>query len=203
MTLSISGTWLTRDLSVNRLLGEQILASALPKKKKSNIFFQYAAPYSQSYFTSEQPLDSLGEGGKYSQDYPAALDVGYDEYIKYMGDWAAKRGFAFQHQPAFNQPNDQSQAVAVTPVPELEANPGSIAPYRRFVGAAHLAGRTIITAEFGQTALGAFRARITDIVNLVTGAFAGGVNGKTLHGYAYSGEYPETSWPGCTVLWYL
>lgn len=171
--------------------------------QKSNMFFQFAAPYNHSYFVSEEPRDSLGEGGKYSQDYRAALDVGYGEYIKYMADWAEKRGFAFQHQPAFNQPNDQSKAVVVTSVPELEANPGSIAPYRRFVGAAHLAGRNIITAEFGQTALGAFRARVTDIVNLATGAFAGGVNGITLHGYAYSGECPETTWPGYTVLWYL
>ena len=89
-------------------------------------------------------------------------------------------------------------------VPELESLGFAlnINLYRKFTGAAHLAGRNTISTEVGAVPGGAYKLRIPELKALFDGSYAAGVNTMVVHGYAYSGEYVNTTWPGYTPFQY-
>lgn len=89
-------------------------------------------------------------------------------------------------------------------VPELESlgfkNDTDL--YRQFTGSAHLAGRNIISTEIGAVHGGAYKLRVPELKAIFDGSFAAGVNTMVIHGYAYGGEYFNTTWPGYTPFQY-
>lgn len=89
-------------------------------------------------------------------------------------------------------------------VPEVESLgfKESIDLYRQFTGAAHLAGRNVISTEIGAISGGAYSLRVPKLKNLFDQSYAAGVNKMVVHGYAYSGEYVKTTWPGYTPFQY-
>lgn len=89
-------------------------------------------------------------------------------------------------------------------VPELESLSfvGSIDNYRQFTGAAHLAGRQIISTEIGAVKAGAYTQTVPSLLHLFADSFATGVNQLIVHGFAYSGNYFNTTWPGYTPFQY-
>lgn len=94
--------------------------------------------------------------------------------------------------------------MAIVQIPELESLgfSESISQYRQFTGAAHLAGRNVISTEVGAVLGAAYKMRVPELKALLDGSFAAGVNVMVIHGYAYSGEYVGTSWPGYTPFQY-
>jgi hypothetical protein len=90
--------------------------------------------------------------------------------------------------------------VSHVQVPELESLgfKSDIDLYRQFTGAAHLAGHNVISTEIGAVLGGAYKLRIPQLKSLFDGSYAAGVNTMVVHGYAYSGEYFDTTWPGYT-----
>ncbi|KAI8305015.1 hypothetical protein K4K59_012523 [Colletotrichum sp. SAR11_240] len=166
----------------------------------TNAWGGYLPPYNVTYTLGEYATD----GGPYVQDYKSALGQGYLEYLEHYNTWASAKGLKLSTQPAYNMPVDMTQAVAHVQVPELESLgfSESINEYRQFTGAAHLAGRNVISTELGAVLGSAYKQTIPNLKALLDGSFAAGVNNVVLHGYAYSGQYPGTTWPGYTPFQY-
>ncbi|KAJ0342183.1 hypothetical protein COL26b_000679 [Colletotrichum chrysophilum] len=166
----------------------------------TNAWGGYLPPYNVTYTLGEYATD----GGPYVQDYKSALGQGYLEYLEHYKTWASAKGLKLSTQPAYNMPVDMTQAVAHVQVPELESLgfSESINEYRQFTGAAHLAGRNVISTELGAVLGSTYKQTIPNLKALLDGSFAAGVNNVVLHGYAYSGQYPGTTWPGYTPFQY-
>ncbi|KAI8212848.1 hypothetical protein K4K52_006995 [Colletotrichum sp. SAR 10_76] len=166
----------------------------------TNAWGGYLPPYNVTYTLGEYATD----GGPYVQDYKSALGQGYLEYLEHYNTWASAKGLELSTQPAYNMPVDMTQAVAHVQVPELESLgfSESINEYRQFTGAAHLAGRNVISTELGAVLGSTYKQTIPKLKALLDGSFATGVNNIVLHGYAYSGPYPGTTWPGYTPFQY-
>ncbi|KAI5919751.1 hypothetical protein F4810DRAFT_465504 [Camillea tinctor] len=158
------------------------------------------SPYNVTYTLGEYEID----GGPYVQDYKTALGQGYLEYLEHYKNWTSSKSFKLSNQPGYNMPIDMTQAVQYVQVPELESLgfSESINEYRQFTGAAHLAGRNVISTEVGAVRGEAYKVRVPALKNLFDGSFATGVNSMVIHGYAYSGEYVGTNWPGFTPFQY-
>ncbi|KAI7973218.1 hypothetical protein EIK77_004495 [Talaromyces pinophilus] len=75
--------------------------------------------------------------------------------------------------------------------------------YRQFSGPAHLAGKTVISNEMGAVKVPAFSLTIPDLLFRIKRAMSGGVTMNVLHGSPYSGDYPNTTWPGYTAFFYV
>ncbi|KAJ0270470.1 hypothetical protein COL940_011644 [Colletotrichum noveboracense] len=166
----------------------------------TNAWGGYLPPYNVTYTLGTYATD----GGSYVQDYKSALGQGYLEYLEHYNSWASAKGLKLSTQPAYNMPVDMTQAVAHVQVPELESLgfSESINEYRQFTGAAHLAGRNVISTELGAVLGSTYKQNIPNLKALLDGSFAAGVNNVVLHGYAYSGPYPGTTWPGYTPFQY-
>ncbi|KAK0613195.1 hypothetical protein B0T14DRAFT_410679, partial [Immersiella caudata] len=165
-----------------------------------NLWNSYGEPYDTSYTVDGQTTD----GGKYAEDYRLTLTEGYNDYLRYHEEWAKKRGMSHSSQPAYNMPLDMSSAISILGAPELESLGfgESIENYRQFTGAAHLSGRNIISTEIGAQRGGAYNQPIPGLLTLLKDSFAAGVNNLVIHGMAYGGPYPGTTWPGYTPFQY-
>jgi hypothetical protein len=88
--------------------------------------------------------------------------------------------------------------------PECEtlAFGGNIDGYRQFAGPANLAGKRIISSESGAQFGNAFQQTAPQVIRYFKGEIAGGVNQFIIHGYPYSGDYGNTTWPGFTTFDY-
>ncbi|KAI1344239.1 hypothetical protein F5Y15DRAFT_365918 [Xylariaceae sp. FL0016] len=166
----------------------------------TNTWGGYLPPYNITYTLGEYVMN----GGPYVMDYKTVLSQGYDEYVQHYNDWASSKGLQLSNQPGYNFPIDMTQAIAKVQVPELESLGFSenINQYRQFTGAAHLAGRNVISTEIGAVLGGAYKQRLPELKGLFDGSYAAGVNKMVIHGYAYSGEYVGTTWPGYTPFQY-
>ncbi|KAF4918596.1 hypothetical protein CGCVW01_v008706 [Colletotrichum viniferum] len=161
----------------------------------TNAWGGYLPPYNVTYTLGGYATD----GGPYVQDYKSALGQGYLEYLEHYNTWASDKGLKLSTQPAYNMPVNMVRAF-----PELESLgfSESINEYRQFTGAAHLAGRNVISNELGAVLGSTYKQAIPNLKALLDGSFAAGVNNVVLHGYAYSGQYPGTTWPGYTPFQY-
>ncbi|PVI04053.1 hypothetical protein DM02DRAFT_694583 [Periconia macrospinosa] len=157
-------------------------------------------PYNITYTLGEYMTD----GGPYVEDYKAVLTQGYLDYVEHYNEWASSKGVQSSNQPAYNLPIDMAEAVSHVQVPELESLgfKEDIDLYRQFTGPAHLAGRNIISTEVGAVSVGAYKLTIPKLKTLFDQSYAAGVNTMVVHGYAYGGQYYNTTWPGYTPFQY-
>lgn len=104
----------------------------------------------------------------------------------------------------------KARVIPFMDVPELESLgfEDDINRYRQFTGAAHLGGRNVVSTELGAVNDGVYKLTTRRLSQIIFKSFTSGVNRVVLHGYAYSGAYPETTWPGhtpfsydCTEVW--
>ncbi|KXH64066.1 hypothetical protein CSAL01_01313 [Colletotrichum salicis] len=109
-----------------------------------------------------------------NDDYRLTLQHGYEEYTRATSEWAHERGLQYSNQPAYNLPLNILTWPA-TPVVSSEAG-------------------AVSGASYTQT--------IPDLLRTVRRGLAGGVSTNVFHGYAYSGAYSQTTWPGYTVFSY-
>lgn len=78
----------------------------------------------------------------------------------------------------------------------------NIDAYRQFAGPANLAGKRIISSEAGAVYGLVYQQSIPDLLWDLRRSFAGGVNQFILHGYPFSGNYGNTTWPGFVTFNY-
>jgi hypothetical protein len=98
----------------------------------------------------------------------------------------------------------KSATIPLVGAPELESLgfSESIDNYRQFTGPAHLFGRNAISTEIGAQRGGAYAQTLPTLLSLFRDSFAAGVNTLVIHGFAYGGPYPGTTWPGYTPFQY-
>ncbi|KAL2797241.1 hypothetical protein BJX66DRAFT_323443 [Aspergillus keveii] len=155
--------------------------------------------------TFECVLDTEDEGLSFVNDFRATLVAGYKEYLTAPSDWAHDLGVKFSAQPVYGSVMDMLSAIPSLDAPECESLSFSdnIDMYRAFSGPARLSGKRIVSNEMGAVRGSAYNYHLPSLLFSVNRAFIGGVNKMVLHGQAYSGAYPNTTWPGHTPFTYM
>lgn len=74
--------------------------------------------------------------------------------------------------------------------------------YKQYAGPANLAGKRIISSEAGAISGYVYQQTLPDLLWDIKRSIAGGVNQYILHGYPYSGNYGNTTWPSFTTFSY-
>ncbi|KAJ8082407.1 hypothetical protein PM082_008262 [Marasmius tenuissimus] len=135
-----------------------------------------------------------------TEDYRDTLTSLYAEYMLAFNDWAASIGLQFSNQPAYNFQLDVGASAAIPAVPEIESLALPLIDYaRQLSGGVHLGNRPIFSSETGARFGRAMAFTMAQLLEDSKRQFAGYVNLLVIHGYSYSGAYPETTWPGlCT-----
>ena len=72
--------------------------------------------------------------------------------------------------------------------------------YRQYAGPAHLAERRIVSSECGAVKGEGFVQTLPELMWKVKRSYAGALNQFVFHGYPYSGQYGNTTWPVFTTL---
>lgn len=75
--------------------------------------------------------------------------------------------------------------------------------YHQFSGPAHLSGKNVISNEMGATDVPAYSLTIPNLLFHVKRAAVGGVTMNVFHGSPFTGNYPNTTWPGYTTFAYM
>ncbi|GAB1316813.1 hypothetical protein MFIFM68171_07023 [Madurella fahalii] len=165
-----------------------------------NLWNGYGDPYDTSYVLDGWPAD----GGKYAEDYRLTLNEGHQDFLGEYQRWATSRGLHHSAQPAYNMPLDMSSTIPLVGTPELESLGfgQAVDVYPQFTGPAHLFNRTAISTEIGAQRGGAYNQAIPTLLNLFRDSFTMGINTLSIHGFAYNGPYPGTTWPGYTPFNY-
>jgi len=74
--------------------------------------------------------------------------------------------------------------------------------FRQITGPAHLSGSSTISIEVGGVSYAAYGQSIPDLLSRIKRSLAGGITMHIIHGSPYSGNYPNTTWPGYTGFEY-
>ncbi|GFF92501.1 hypothetical protein IFM60648_09770 [Aspergillus lentulus] len=137
-------------------------------------------------------------------DYRRTLNAGYQDYIAHFSQWANRIGIQYSSQPAYNLPLEMLGDISLSDAPECESLGFSdnVDAYRQFSGPAHISNRNVISNEMGAVNKPAYMLTIPELLYSIKRAWSGGVNMVVLHGYTYSGNYPNTTWPGYTTFGY-
>ncbi|KFA81139.1 hypothetical protein S40288_01012 [Stachybotrys chartarum IBT 40288] len=113
-------------------------------------------------------------------------------------------GVKFRHQPAYNLPLEMLSDIPLLDTPEGESFGfgGSYESFREFVAPAHQSGKKVISSELGASPTPAYSQTIPALLDEIKRSIAGGFSQHVLHGFPYSGNYPNTTWPGYTTFFY-
>ncbi|GIK03432.1 hypothetical protein Aspvir_007501 [Aspergillus viridinutans] len=101
-----------------------------------------------------------------------------------------------------NLPLEMLGDIPLSDAPECESLGFSdnVDAYRQFSGPAHISSRNVVLNEMGAVNKPAYMLTIPELLYSIKRAWSGGVNMVVLHGYTYSGNYPNTTWPGYTTF---
>lgn len=138
-------------------------------------------------------------------DYRTVLTSAYQDYINHFEEWSHARGVEYSNQPAYNLPLEMLRNIPSVDAPEGESLgfEDSVTSYRQLSGPAHISGRNVVSSEMGAVSGPAFNLTIPQFLYHGKVGFAGGITQQVLHGAPYSGNYPNTTWPGYTTFYYL
>ena len=138
-------------------------------------------------------------------DYRTVLTSGYQDYIDHFEEWSHARGVEYSNQPSYNLPLEMLRNIPSVDAPEGESLgfEDSVTSYRQLSGPAHIAGRNVVSSEMGAVSGPAFNLTIPQFLYHGKVGLAGGITQQVLHGAPYSGNYPNTTWPGYTTFYYL
>ncbi|KAL1892393.1 hypothetical protein Sste5346_007131 [Sporothrix stenoceras] len=158
--------------------------------------------FSESFVTDEPDA-----GHSHVAAYRTTLTEGYGEYLDALREWAKScfgGDVAWSSQIGYNMAVDMQALVAKADLPECEdlAFASNIDAYRQFTSPAYLANKNIVSAEVGAVLGHAYQMTVPRWLQLIHRLFAGGVNAVVMHGLAYSGAYPNTTWPGYAPFTY-
>ncbi|KAI3611660.1 secreted protein [Moniliophthora roreri] len=139
----------------------------------------------------------------FAEDYRDTLSSLYIDYMTAFNEWSHSIGLLFSNQPAYDFQIDVAASAAIPDVPEIEslALP-LIDEARQLSGGVHLGNRSIFSSETAARPNFAVSLPMSELLADSKAQFAGHVNLLMLHGYPYSGPYPNTTWPGiCTFAY--
>ena len=125
-------------------------------------------------------------------------------YLSTFTSWAELMGLQYSAQVSYDMAMDMQQNIPKVNAPECESLGFGhlIDGYRQYSGPANLAGKRVISSELGANPNEAYQLTLPGLLWDITRSLAGGVNMFVLHGYPYSGMYPNTTWPGFTTFAY-
>ncbi|ROV88303.1 hypothetical protein VMCG_10483 [Cytospora schulzeri] len=168
----------------------------------TNAWYAGSTVYPELYQYGEYTLDNQSV---HEPNYYAVLGSGYQDYIDHFEKWSHFRGVHYSNQPAYNLPLEMLRMIPSVDTPECESLgfDDSLSSYRQFSGPAHLSGRNVISSEMGAVSGPAYNLTIPQLLFHIKRSLAGGVTQHVLHGSPYSGNYPNTTWPGYTPFYYL
>ncbi|KAJ7454766.1 hypothetical protein FB451DRAFT_1279269 [Mycena latifolia] len=155
--------------------------------------------------TANQTFDfgSTVDWAKFLEDYQDTLTSLYVDYMSTFRDWSHTIGFEFSNQPGYNFHLDVAASAAIPDAPEIESlGVPTIDEARQLSGGVHLGNHTIFSSETGANFGASFAIRMSDLLLDAKTQYAGGVNVALLHGFPYSGAYPNTTWPGIVTFGY-
>ncbi|OBR14858.1 Secreted protein [Colletotrichum higginsianum IMI 349063] len=149
-------------------------------------------------------LDTPDQGEGYVNDYRAVLAKGYQEYLATLSRWLQSLGLGLSSQPSYNMPMDMEASIPFVDAPECESLQwhDNVDGYRQFSGPANLARKKVISNELGAISGRAYSLTIPELLFAMNRAVSGGVNQFVIHGQSYTGNYPQTTWPGYTAFIY-
>ncbi|KAG6359492.1 hypothetical protein INS49_013013 [Diaporthe citri] len=149
-------------------------------------------------------LDTPGHGQAYVNDYRAALAAGHQEYLTTLSEWLQSLGVRLSSQPSYNLPMDMEASMPYVDAPESESLQwhDNVGGYRQFSGAANLARKDVLSNELGAVFGRAYSFTIPELLFAMNRAVSGGMNQFVIHGQSYTGNYPQTTWPGYTAFIY-
>ncbi|KAF2643404.1 hypothetical protein P280DRAFT_394111 [Massarina eburnea CBS 473.64] len=137
-------------------------------------------------------------------DYRKVLNDGYQDYVSHFQNWSHSIGMQYSTQPAYNLPLDMLDDIPLIDAPEGESLGFKqiVDAYRQLGGPAHLYNKSVVSTELGAVQVPPYSLRVPDLLRQTKQSFAGGFTMNVLHGYAYSGTYPNTTWPGYSTFWF-
>lgn len=155
----------------------------------------------QTWYITDEP----DAGNKHIADYRETLGDLYGEYLDTFTSWAESLGLQYSAQVSYNLAMDMQQNIPKVNAPECESLGFNhlIDGYRQYAGPANLAGKRVISSELGANIEDVYQQTMPNLLWDFKRSIAGGVNQFVLHGYPYSGNYPNTTWPGFTTFAYL
>ncbi|KAK1453408.1 hypothetical protein CMEL01_05067 [Colletotrichum melonis] len=177
------------------------IATCLPFLiQRENYWAAQNLPYGESFLSQ----DNNTMVSRCNDDYRLTLQAGYEDYILTTSEWARKRGLEYSNQPAYNLPLNMLDSIPLVNAPEGESLGFNDSPslYRHVSGPAHMARNPVVSSEAGAVNGASYTQTIADLLRTVRRGLAGGVSMNVVHGYAYSGVYAQTTWPGYTVFAY-
>ncbi|KAI8267686.1 hypothetical protein K4K58_007307 [Colletotrichum sp. SAR11_239] len=194
--------WWTHDFADSfRTQRGYDIATCLPFLiQRENYWAAQNLPYGESFLSQ----DNKTLVSRCNDDYRLTLQHGYEEYIRATSEWAHERGLEYSNQPAYNLPLNMLDSIPLVNAPEGESLGFNDSPslYRHLSGPAHMARNSVISSEAGAVNGASYTQTIQDLLRTVRRGLAGGVSMNVFHGYAYSGVYAQTTWPGYTVFSY-
>ncbi|KAK2728329.1 hypothetical protein CKAH01_11126, partial [Colletotrichum kahawae] len=194
--------WWTHDFADSfRTQRGYDIATCLPFLiQRENYWAAQNLPYGESFLSQ----DNNTLGSRCNDDYRLALQHGYEEYIRATSEWAHEGGLEYSNQSAYNLPLNMLDSIPLVNAPEGESLGFNDSPslYRHLSGPAHMALNSVISSEAGAVNGASYSQTIPDLLRTVRRGLAGGVSMNVFHGYAYSGVYAQTTWPGYTVFSY-
>jgi len=110
----------------------------------------------------------------------------------------------YSAQVVYNLPMDMLANVPHVNAPECESLGFGhlIDGYRQYAGPANLAGKRIISSELGAQPSQVYSQTLPELIWDIQRSVVGSVNQFVLHGYPFSGSYPNTTWPGFSTFTY-
>ncbi|KAI1415147.1 hypothetical protein F5Y13DRAFT_178211 [Hypoxylon sp. FL1857] len=175
--------------------------NCLPFLIRADIFWSaIAVPYGETFVSMNQ---TFAEGC--NDDYRIVLQEGYEEYVQAAREWSHARGGEYSNQPAYNLPLNMLDSIPLLDAPEGESFGFNDNPdiYRQMGGPAHMAGIPIVSSECGAQMTTGYTQSLQDLLWHMRRGLATGITMNVLHGYAYSGTFVNTTWPGYTVFSYV
>ncbi|THW43029.1 hypothetical protein D6D22_04627 [Aureobasidium pullulans] len=164
--------------------------------------------FSTSFGSSVIPIyyvtDEIDSGASYVADYRQTLTNLNAQFLQTLTSWAHSIGVQSSTQVVYNLPMDMLANIPDVDAPETETLGFShnIDSYRQYAGPANLAGKRIISSEAGAVQLSAYQQTIPELLWDLKRSIVGGVNNFILHGYPYTGNYPNSTWPSWTTFGY-
>ncbi|KAF2474910.1 uncharacterized protein BDR25DRAFT_280543 [Lindgomyces ingoldianus] len=162
------------------------------------VLFHRNGHYKQSNPGVWWVTDEADMGSSHIADYRATLASQYQVYESEVNKWVEEYlNLQFSAQLSYNLPMDMLANIPSVGAPETESLDFSdlIDGYRQYSGPANLARRRIVSSECGAVRGEAYSQTLPEILWKVKRSYAGSVNQFVFHGYPYSGEYGNTTWP--------
>ncbi|KAI5261087.1 hypothetical protein E4T47_09525 [Aureobasidium subglaciale] len=167
------------------------------------------AGFSTSFGATDIPViyvtDEADFGASHVTDYRQTLTMLNVKYLNTLTQWAHSIGMQSSAQVVYNLPMDMLANIPSVDAPETETLGFShnIDSYRQYAGPANLAGKRVISSESGAVMTEVYQQTIPELLWDLKRSFVGGVNNHILHGYPYTGVYPNSTWPSWTTFGYL